>query len=323
MVEEILSNLYRIQIPLPKSPLKALNSYLIKAQGQFLLIDTGWNQEGCRREMFSSLERLGVDLRKTDFFITHSHADHLGLVSSLAVDTSTVYLGKKDVSSAYYPETRWQEVFGIYLAHGFPREELRKAGVNHPGRRYGLSHHIDFSLVGEGDTIEIGDYCFRCVETPGHSPGHMCLYEADKKLLVSGDHILFDITPNITFWLDMENSLKEYLVSLDKVYTLDVNLVLPGHRNLWDNHRRRVIALREHHQARANEILSALESGSKTAFQMAPYVTWDVKYRSWGLFPASQKWFAVGETIAHLKYLEELGMIERKVKENRITFSLK
>jgi len=77
--------------------------------------------------------------------------------------------------------------------------------------------------------IDIGRYSFRCIETPGHSPAHFCLYEAKNKILVSGDHILFDITPNITFWPQLDNSLKSYLDSLDKVYNLDVNLVLPGH----------------------------------------------------------------------------------------------
>ena len=79
MTEEILPNLYRIEIPLPKSALKTLNYYLIRADGRFLLIDTGLNREECRRAMISSLDELGVDLSKTDFFITHMHADHMGL----------------------------------------------------------------------------------------------------------------------------------------------------------------------------------------------------------------------------------------------------
>ena len=220
-------------------------------------------------------------------------------------------------------EAHWQTIYKTHFTHGFPEDELKKAMQSHPELRYGLKHHIDFCILKEGDTIDIGDYSFRCIETPGHSPGHMCLYEANKKILVSGDHILFDITPNITFWLEVENSLKEYLASLEKVYPLDVNLVLPGHRNIWNSHRKRIIELKEHHQVRLGEIISALEGGEKTAFDVAPYVTWDVDYSSWELFPTSQKWFAFGETIAHLKYLEEERIIEERVKGNRIEFSLK
>jgi glyoxylase-like metal-dependent hydrolase (beta-lactamase superfamily II) len=322
MFEEILPNLHRIEIPLPENPLKALNSYLIKGEERFLIIDTGMNREECKREMLSNLEKLHVDLKKTDFFITHMHADHLGLVTSLVTDTSKVYFNREE-AAAVNSEGRWQEAYAFCLSNGFPEDELKKSLRGHPGYRYGLKQRLDFCILDEGDPIEIGDYCFRCIKTPGHSPGHTCLYEAKKKILVSGDHILFDITPNITFWLGMENPLKEYLASLEKVYPLDVNLVLPGHRRIWNNHRVRIRELEEHHRARAKEILSALEGGEKTAFEIAPYVSWDLDYSSWELFPASQKWFAVGETIAHLKYLEEEAMVQRKTRGGKIVFSLK
>jgi len=322
MVEEILPNLYKIEIPLPGSPLKALNSYLIKSQGRFLVIDTGMNREECMREMSSNLERLDVDLKKTDFFITHIHTDHLGLVANLATETSTVYFNRQEASITNSHSPWWQELMALYHSNGFPEDELKKALESHPGYRYHLKSHVDFCILKEGDTIEIGDYCFRCIETPGHSPGHMCLYEASKKLLVSGDHILFDITPNISLWSKENNPIKEYLASLDKVYALEVNLVLPGHRSISTEHRKRITELKHHHQTRVNEILSVLEDGEKNAFQIASLISWDVDYSSWELFPSFQKWFAVGETLSHLKYLEEDGLVQKKMKENKIVFSL-
>ncbi len=326
MADEILPNLYRIEIPLPRNPLKALNSYLIKADGRSLLIDTGWNQEECMTAMSSNLESLGVDLTKTDFFITHLHADHIGLVTSLAADTSKVYFNQKEAlvvnMEKSAKEERWQKVMSIYLANGFPEEALEKSIASHPGRRYSVKHHLDFCVLKEGDTIEIGDYSFRCIETPGHSPGHMSLYEAKKKIFIAGDLILFDITPNINFWLEMPNPLKTYLASLEKVYDLDVNLVLPGHRSIVNNHRKRIRELQEHHQARVNEIIAALKDGGKTAFETAPCVTWDVTFGSWELFPPTQKWFAFGETLSHLKYLEGEGLVREETKGNKTLFSL-
>ena len=79
---------------------------------------------------------------------------------------------------------------------------------SHPAHKYGLKRKIDFTIVKDGDMIDIGDFHFRCVATPGHSPGHTSLYEANKKILVAGDHILFDITPNITYWVEMEDALR-------------------------------------------------------------------------------------------------------------------
>ncbi len=325
-IEEVLRNTYKIEIPLPRSPLKALNSYLIKAEERFFIIDTGWNHQECMQVMFSNLKKLNVDLGKTDFFITHLHADHLGLVGKLATDTSTVYFNQKEASMVNSEssewERRWQKLDAVYIRNGFSEDELRKSMVNHPGRQYNLKTRLDFCILKEGDTIQVGEYSFRCIETPGHSPGHMCLYEPNKKILVAGDHILSNITPNITFWPEMKDSLREYLASLEKVYALDVGLVLPGHRSIWNNHRSRIKELQEHHQARLKEVISALEDGEKTTFQVAPYVTWNINYNSWELFPAAQKWFAVGETLAHLEYLEGQGMVRREMKENKILFSL-
>jgi len=326
MIEEILPNLYRIEIPLPQSPLKYLNSYLVRASGHSLLIDTGMNREECRRAMFSSLKKLGVDLAKTRFFITHLHSDHLGLLESLGTDKSTVYFSRKEASikkvNISEGERAWRERNVVYLANGFPEDELQESMDSHPGRRWGLKKRINYSIVEDGDMIEIGDYSFRCIETPGHSPGHMCLYEADKKILVSGDHILFDITPNIAFWVEMKNPLKQYLANLEKVYPLDVNIVLPGHRRLINDHRKRIRELQEHHKARANEILSALEEGGKNTFQLVPYITWDIACSTWDEFPPQQKWFAFGETLAHLKYLEGEGLVREEMRGDKILYSL-
>jgi glyoxylase-like metal-dependent hydrolase (beta-lactamase superfamily II) len=78
MVEEIVPNLYHAEIPLPRSPLKWLNSYIVKGGNRFLIVDTGFNSEECLNEMNANLQKLGVDLNRTDIFITHLHVDHIG-----------------------------------------------------------------------------------------------------------------------------------------------------------------------------------------------------------------------------------------------------
>jgi len=324
MVEELLPDLYRVEIPLPGSPLKALNSYIVKGREQFLIIDTGLNREECLRPMLSALKELEVDLSKTDFFITHFHADHSGLVGTLATDTSKVYLNRPEASSVAFQSSEdfWKGLFAFYHSNGFPEEEIKEVLKGHPGYRHGIRHQVNLTVTEEGDEIEVGDYLFRCIETPGHSPGHTCLYEASKKILLCGDHILFDITPNITCWKQLENSLKQYLTNLEKVYTLDVNLVLPGHRNFWDNHRKRITELQQHHRNRLDEALFALEGGEKTAWEVAPYITWDMDCGSWEEFPSVQKWFAVGETIAHLDYLEADGRARKGMKNHKVLYSL-
>jgi len=320
MIEEILINLYRIEIPLPKNPLKALNSYVIK-NSRNLIIDTGWNQEECMNAMQTGLKELGVDLKKTDFLITHLHADHFGLVPNLITDTSTIYFNQPD-ADRFKGGFPWDDFVSFARLSGYPENEIQAIRQSHPGFKFGTEENLAFHILKEGDTISIGDYAFKCVETPGHTWGHMCLYEPNKKIFVSGDHILTDITPNIQLWSDEWDPLKEYLASLDKVYELDIELVLPGHRSIFRNCRERIQELKHHHEKRLDEIISILEKGSKNAFQVASQMSWDIIYDSWDLFPVSQKWFALGEAIAHLKYLEEKGIIRRQMRGQKIVFSL-
>ena len=325
MIEEILPNLYRTEIPLPKSPLKWLNSYIIRGEDRFLIIDTGFNREECLNVMNASLQKLDVDLSKTDFFITHLHVDHIGLLGTLASDNAKVYFNEREARRTYAQWAggdHWQKILDVYIANGFAVEGARTSLGRHPAHKYGLKRKIEFTVVNDDDPIDIGDFHFRCVATPGHSPGHTCLYEAEKKILIAGDHILFDITPNIAYWVEMEDSLGMYLASLDKVNALDVELVLTGHRRLVHDLRGRVRELQEHHRARLNEVMVALGDGEKNILQIAPHINWDITAKTWDEFPAQQKWFAFGETMAHVQYLEYKGKVRRKNHNGTITYSL-
>ena len=133
---------------------------------------------------------------------------------------------------------------------------------------------------------------------------------------MAGDHILDEITPNITLWSYDRDPLKEYLSSLDKVSKYDVELVLPGHRSLLGDPEKRIRELKKHHEMRAEEVVAILAEGPQNAFQVAAKMSWDITYASWDLFPMTQKWFATGEAIAHLKYLEEQGLIQREMDED-------
>jgi len=322
MIEEISYDLYRVEIPLPGNPLKSINSYFLKSPERNLIIDTGMNRKACREVMQAALEKLEMDLAKTDFFITHLHADHFGLVGTLATETSKVYFNRPDAEIALTIDV-WDTMIEGARIHGFPEEILEAAKENHPGRKYGVDRNLPLTLLEDGDTIEIGGYSLRCVQTPGHTRGHMCLYDAEKKFFFSGDHILIDITPNIQLWTEDENPLEDYLNSLDRVSGLEVKLVLPGHRSMVGDCRKRIQELKDHHRQRADEALSILEKGAASAHNVASQMTWDIDCPTWEDFPVMQRWFATGETIAHLKYLEERDEINSDSRNGKITFSLK
>lgn len=323
MFEEVLPGIFRIQVPLPGNPLQSINSYLVKGSERDLIIDTGMNREECRQSLCSALAELRVDLDSTDFFITHLHADHLGLVFKLASKKSKVYFNGPD-AEVMRKRNYWQEVLKVALMNGFPENELQEAIAKHPGFRYSMEGLVEFTILKEGDVLEAGDYFLRCVETPGHTRGIMCLYEPGKKVLFSGDHILGDITPNISLWSDDSyDPLNNYLESLDKVYNLEVDLVLPGHRRIFRNYRQRIRELKEHHRLRVEEIRGILEESPGNAYQVASRMSWDLTYASWEQFPVTQKWFAAGEALAHLRYMENKGLASKEKVGERFVFSLK
>jgi glyoxylase-like metal-dependent hydrolase (beta-lactamase superfamily II) len=318
--EQIVPDLYRIRIPLPDTPLKYLNSYVVKSRARNLLIDTGFNNQICLDAMRSGLNDLDIDLEKTDIFITHFHADHFSLVPELKTPSTRVYFNRPEAELL----ENWQG-FGRMLDHaqmnGFPKSDLKSALEAHPGSRFGVSWVPGADMLSEGYSLNYGDYRFTCLETPGHTLGHICLYESGKKILVSGDHVLSDITPNIQCWDDHQNPLKQYLSSLDKVKKLGVELVLPGHRSCFSNLKKRVDELRKHHEGRLDEILHILDQGPQTAFDIASKMSWEIKASSWNTFPLAQKWFATGEALSHLRYLEEVNRVSRKMTGNRYVYN--
>ena len=319
-MEEVLPNVYRIVVPLPRNPLKEINSYVLTSAKRNLIIDTGMNRPECIEVFQGGLEELKIDLEKTDFMVTHLHADHLGLVATFIKDGAKVYMGAAD-AQPMRTGTGWGSMRDYAGASGFPETELDAALSSHPGVKYGPQAMMDFTILREGDTLSVGDYSLRAIETPGHSNGHVCLYEPEKKILFAGDHVLGDITPNIQAWSDDQDPLDNYIKSLKKVLALEMEVILPGHRTIIQDGKKRINELLEHHRVRANEVITILARGQKNAYQTAAEMKWDIKAKSWEHFPVSQKWFATGETIAHLRYLEGLGLIQRERVDGQIIYS--
>jgi glyoxylase-like metal-dependent hydrolase (beta-lactamase superfamily II) len=327
MINEIEPDLHRIEVPLPDSPLKSVNSYVITSGSRNLVIDTGMLRPECSQVLRSGLDELGVDLTVTDFFITHIHADHMGLVSELVAPGCTLYFNRPEAGFIEAirrdPRTIMDTLMRLAERGGFPRQEVEESLRKHPGFRYSPPEYPPFQIVEDGDRIDIGRYGFRVVATPGHTPGHLCLYEEERQLLVSGDHVLGNITPNITAWFEEIDSLGDYLQSLDLAAGLDVKLVLPGHREPFADCGGRIDELKQHHRHRLDEVLDSLRGGRRTAYEVASDLTWDIVADGWSTFPVVQKWFAVGEALSHLRYLERRDEVVADEHDGQLLYGLK
>lgn len=320
MIADVFPDIYRIEVPLPRNPLRAINSYVVRGPDRWLMIDTGMNRPESIEAMRAGIASLAVDLDRTDFFITHGHSDHVGLVSELKAGASRIFLHAADAAIALDPNL-WSNLARSARSHGFPDADT--AVGKHPGKKYLFDGRPNFTCLREGDELSVGRYRLRCVETPGHTPGHLCLYEPEARVFFSGDHILDSITPNISGWAqENEDPLGDFLTSLDKVATYDIRLVLPGHRNPITDHRRRIEELKAHHRVRTQEVVGILSRGAQTAYRVASQMQWDLSYSRWEDFPVPQQWFATGEALAHLLYLEKNGKIVRTWSDGTASFSI-
>lgn len=321
MAEQILKNIYRLPVPLDGSPLKELNIYLIKDDRRSLLIDTGYRNESCREALVSQLAELDLQPGNVDVLLTHMHHDHTGLCKEAAGEKGRIYISREDqfvIGSEEGWSLFWEKNNARMVAEGFPADLLADLPLRDPKQSAGPPKNIPHVCLSDGDIIEAGGYRLQCVLVPGHTPGQMCFWIEEAGIMFLGDHVLFDISPNITFWDTLPDALGEYLQSLKKIQKYDIKLALPAHRSSGDT-RQRINVLLQHHEERLLETLLALrENPGISAYDLAGKLTWRVRARNWEEFPISQKWFAVGETIAHLDHLEARGQLRREMDNNTV-----
>lgn len=316
MYTHIEGNIYSIFVPLPDNPLRNLNAYLIKDDKRNLLIDTGFRRDECRDALMGGLAELGVSMENTDIFLTHLHTDHSGLAPEIAGPDSKIFMSCEDSRRLLYmqshPNTHRTEE---YTLQGFSPAETAFLSDS-PMRKYNSPIRAEHTYVGEGDVLEYGGRSLRVIMTPGHTPGHLCLYDQEDKVMFLGDHVLFDITPNITTWPGFSDPLGAYVHSLMDISIFDVRLPLPAHRGVSGTMSERIGSIIEHHGARIREMIGILEREPRlTAYELSGRMSWRVRGKSpsWADFPLQQKWFAVGETAAHLDYLLMRDRVRREL----------
>ncbi|MCI9330788.1 MAG: MBL fold metallo-hydrolase [Oscillibacter sp.] len=331
MIEQVGSNIFRIEIPLPKSPLKATNSYFIRGNERNLLIDTGFNQTECREAMDEARNKLGFQMENTDLFLTHIHSDHTGMAGYLYRPEMTVYAGSHYESYLRDPQTaktyRNADYRTMVLQSGLDEMGLCPEDSSvHPGYKYASVPVPKIHTIQDGDILHVGDLHLQCIETAGHAPDHFCLYDAQRRVLFSGDHILGTITPNNTLWEEpwtvRNDYLGMYLKNLDKLRSLPIELGLPGHRALILDCHKRIDELKEHHKRRLDLVLKILEDGGRyNAAQVAKQMRWDIRAKSWEDFPPAQKYFAAGEALSHLTHLVFQGIVQKEWKDGKVLYS--
>lgn len=312
-MERIFENLYKIDVPLPGSPLKALSVYVILGDRRNLMVDCGFNHPDCEKAIRDGLQALGVSLDDTDIFLTHLHADHTGLCERLMTGKNKVYISSIDGKrvNGFLQQSYWDKLMTYQDFMGFPVDRKLDFHV-HPAFKNRTDKPVMFTDLHEGDIFELGGYRFETVDIAGHTPGQMGLFDREKSILICGDHILAKISPNINFWDFEADYLGLYLKNLKKVKQMAVKHLLTAHRARILDADKRIDELLSHHAERLNEICSILNKGEQTVFQVAAEMQWDFGTGSFLDFPPQQKWFAGSEVFAHLEHLVCLEKVSRR-----------
>lgn len=164
-------------------------------------------------------------------------------------------------------------------------------------------------MVEDGDRLPLPGWNLFEVHTPGHSPGDLCFHDPSQRLLLSGDHVLPRITPNVGVHAQSAgNPLAEFFDSLARVAALEpeVDEVLPAYEYRFAGIGARVEQLLGHHDQRLAEVEEA--ATGLTAWELTATLTWS---RSWDHVSGFMRRAAVAETLAHLVLLESRGRVRR------------
>lgn len=319
-MEKITDGIYRIGVPLLRNPLKEVNSYLVKGKERDLLIDTGFRRAECKEALTEGLKAAGSS-GPVDIFLTHLHSDHSGMAADIAGADSRIFMHEKDLilMQRVLDGRNKIDMAKRFVSEGMDADMVERIQTTNPARLSALGQ-IDgrFQAIRDGHTFHVGKYDLKAVWVPGHSPGQMMLWIESEKIMFTGDHILFDITPNITAYAEMGDALGLYLDGLRRTDVYPVEYALPGHRKTGNYHER-IRELLAHHEKRIEEAEQIVrQHPGMTAYEITGYMTWRIHApgktgrAAWEEFPETQRWYAMGECLSHLDHIRLAGRIKRR-----------
>jgi glyoxylase-like metal-dependent hydrolase (beta-lactamase superfamily II) len=311
-VEQVRPGLWSVPTPFPNSPLRYVLAYLLETARGPVLVDTGWPSADAWDGLVAGVAATGHAITEVSaVLVTHFHADHFGLAHAVR-KASGAWVGMHPADAAVIRDLPmrdgWADEDRAWLVRrGVPAAEHDELAPPASFAVRGRVHGADV-LIEDGARPLGDDAPLRAIWTPGHTPGHLCFADERYDVLLTGDHILPRISPNIgPSPLGPEDALGTYLHSLAAMEDLDPEEVLPAHEYRFAGLPARVRQLQDHHRARLDEVVAVVAAADGcTTFEVAERLTWS---RPWDQSRGLVRRSAIGETYAHLFHLEQRGRL--------------
>ena len=293
---------WQIRLPLPWA-LTSVNVFLFRTDCGDLLLDTGIRSKESLRSLDAALQSVGSGWsRIAEIVVSHLHPDHIGAAAELRRRTGAPVRMPEieaELVKPLGPDRKFfAEAAAFLRRHGMPARQvdtLREQAATGSGFSERLVVDGD---IKEGERIDFLGGTLEAIAAPGHSPGQLCFFWPERRVLFSTDAILPRVTPNIgVHWFYQNNPLGEYLATLDRLHGLDAERVVPSHGRPFQGHREWIDNTKLHHRRRCDSIVDLLSDEPMDAFEIAGAV--------WGedrsLF---DRRFGMAESLAHLAYME-------------------
>lgn len=312
LMEEISDNLYMITLPMPFR-LMHVHAFIAIDNDEITLLDTGLNTPETFVRLEESLKKIGKTTRDIKrIFITHYHIDHCGMAGRLQnisgarihmSEQSRPFILMRDCEEFLFVD----RIRDFCLIHGLPEKAIDFiSGLFLTFKKSGSFFHIDEFYLPEHGVI-VGGKEMQVIPTPGHTHDHVSFYFPQERILLSGDHVLPEITPNLgpNLFAPEFRPLRSYLDSLALVEALSVEKVYPAHGQPFSNLKGRIEAICDHHLIRKRLTYESVQKEAKTAF----LVSQDI----FGIdLPEFDQFLALNETYVHLLELIREGLLREE-----------
>lgn len=308
--DRVLPGVWRLRLPLPWPGVPHVNAWALSAGDGVVLVDTGLHEPGSMSQLELALGQAGLSLDHVRLLVcTHAHSDHYGQAAPI-VDAAGCELWLHPdhdhlTRAAEHPERMLERRVEVALQSGVPKDAVKRYQEARKGQGMGVARVVepDRDLV-DGVEFETDHGIWRTYETPGHAPSHVVLHQADRGLLISGDHLLGRVSLYYDYgWTP--DPAGEFLSSLDRVEELECELCLAGHGRPFREVRGKVQQFRREVQERMERVRAGLRDGPRSAFDLVPGLLQIEE-----LTPMLVNW-GLSEALCYLRHLEVLGEVER------------